>query len=478
MYLDWQGEWQLPVLNGIASAPLLQDDGSIQFKDGYDSQSGLWCEKVPDIAELIPERPTREDAAAALLTLREVFKTFPFADAEISDADGELVVDTSHPPSNDESAFLHALLTGVCRPSLGLAPGIVLRAAPISGAGTGKGLLARCISIVAFGQEPHAVTAGADIEELEKRIGAELMEGGPVLYLDNLNDTSMKSDLLASAITERPSRARVLGKSQMVLLNSSALIILTGNGLTVSEDLARRFLSIELDARTENPETRKFRVDIKAYVKANRHQLLAAAMTIWRWGRHNKIIPSGMPLGSFEQWCRWVRDPLVALGCQDPAKRVHSAKERDTRRQLIAEFFAAWWDKHKGTPMLSRDLNEDVVKIIDPQGRGRQYVTSRLEKLTDSRVGGFVLTRQEPAGAWGRATYALTQDSKPETHRDHRRHREDSQRGEDNDGSDAPYAPYAFGHHEKKRAKAGATSFDLDEGETSPAKEGPGRLEL
>ena len=144
-------------------------------------------------------------------------------------------------------------MTGVCRPSLDFAPAILFRAAPISGAGTGKGLLARCLSIVSFGQEPHAVTAGANIEELEKRIGAELMEGAPVLYLDNLNDTSMKSDLLASAITERPSRARVLGKSQMVLLNSSALIILTGNGLTVSEDLARRFLPIELDARTEIP---------------------------------------------------------------------------------------------------------------------------------------------------------------------------------------------------------------------------------
>ena len=56
----------------------------------------------------------------------------------------------------------------------------------MSGAGAGKGLLARCISIIAFGREPHAVTSGANAEESEKRIAAELIEGSPVLFLDNL----------------------------------------------------------------------------------------------------------------------------------------------------------------------------------------------------------------------------------------------------------------------------------------------------
>jgi hypothetical protein len=87
-----------------------------------------------------------------------------------------------------------------------------------------------------------ARTTGATSEELEKRIAAELMEGSPTLFLDNLNNTAFKSDLLASSITERPAKVRVLGRSQMVALNASALVILTGNGLTVSEDLARRFI--------------------------------------------------------------------------------------------------------------------------------------------------------------------------------------------------------------------------------------------
>jgi hypothetical protein len=407
MYLDWHGEWKLPPFNGIASSPLLEEDGTIHSSSGYDADSGMWCERVPEIGGLIPDHPSRGDAAGAVQKLRELFKTFPFADSEMIEEEGVAVVDRSKPPNRDESAFINALLTAVSRPSLDLAPGVLLRAASISGAGTGKGLLARSICNIAFGREPHAVTAGADTEELEKRIAAELMEGSPALYLDNLNDTSLKSDLLASVITERPSRVRLLGKSQMVLLNASALVILTGNGLTVSEDLARRFLTVELDARTENPEARRFTTDIRAYVKASRKEILATLLTIWRWGRRDPHIQAGMPLGNFDRWCRWVRDPLLALGCADPAERIHDAKERDSRRQVIADFFETWWIKHKDAPTPIRELHEDVTRVIDPQGRGRQFISSRLAKLADTRVAGFVLTRQSAAGTWGTATYAL-----------------------------------------------------------------------
>ena len=36
MYLGWRGEWKLPPLNGIASAPLLSEDGKIARGSGYD----------------------------------------------------------------------------------------------------------------------------------------------------------------------------------------------------------------------------------------------------------------------------------------------------------------------------------------------------------------------------------------------------------------------------------------------------------
>jgi hypothetical protein len=285
------------------------------------------------------------------------------------------------------------------------------------------------------GTVAQVMTAGATGEELEKRIAAELIEGNPALFLDNLNNTAFKSDLLASAITERPARVRLLGRSQMLPLNATAFVILTGNGLKVSEDLARRFIAVDFDPRTEDPEARPFKVDIRAEVIARRTELLAAVLTIWRWGRITLNIDLGLPLGSFTQWCRWVRDPLLALGCQDPAQRVGEAKERDGRRQVLAEVFEIWWERHGDAPVAVRQLHEDVSQAVDPQGRGRQYLASQLEKYAGKRVGGFVLTRQPPAGKWGAATYALkrTGGGGGEDHRGHR-----------GDGAfDAPYAPYA-----------------------------------
>ena len=440
MYLEWRGAWNLSPLNGIASAPLLANDGAIHSGEGYDPKTGMWCENVPDLSGIVPENPTDAQAAAALRLLRDTFKTFCFADAEtvFDPTTGIEHVDISKPPGRDETGFLVALMTAVCRPSLRLAPGVLLRAAPMSGAGAGKGLLARCISIIAFGREPHAVTGGAAAQELEKRIAAELMEGSPVLFLDNLNNRAFKSDLLASAITERPARVRVLGRSQMVPLNATAFVVLTGNGLSVSEDLARRFIAVDFDPRTEDPETRNFETDIRAEVTTRRTELLAAVLTIWRWGRLCQNLQPGRALGSFEQWCRWVRDPLLALGCQDPADQVSEAKERDNRRQVIAELFTLWSERYGDRPMAIRDLDDEVCRVIDQQGRGRQFLSSQFQKLTGTRTAGFVLTRQPAAGRWGTATYALKRTGAREQHRDHRGHEDIAQPVHP---TDAPYAP-------------------------------------
>src|SRR5262249_375991 len=273
---------------------------------------GMWCEHLPELVVQVPEVPTIDEARAALRLLRQTFKTFCFADAETV-LDGEVgvaVVDLDRSPGRDETALRVGLLPALGRPSLDHAPAFLMRAPSISGAGTGKGLLVRCMCLIAFGREPHAVTGGGHNEEIDKRIAAELMEGHPVLFLDNLNNAAFKSDLLASVITERPARVRLLGRSQMVPLNGSAFVVLTGNGLSVAEDLARRVITIECDAKSEDPEARPFKSNPRQEVLANRRELLGALLTIWRWGRRCDPLPSGKPLGSFERWARWVRDPL------------------------------------------------------------------------------------------------------------------------------------------------------------------------
>ena len=94
----------------------------------------MWVENVPDLTGLVPEQPTTADSLRAFNLIRETFKTFPFTDAEMvcDPANQVTMVDTSKAPGKDESSFLAALLTAVCRPSLHLAPGVLLRAPSLS----------------------------------------------------------------------------------------------------------------------------------------------------------------------------------------------------------------------------------------------------------------------------------------------------------------------------------------------------------
>jgi putative DNA primase/helicase len=325
------GEWGLPRLKGITCAPLLSSDGAIRAANGYDAQSGLLCSNIPAIN--VPARPSIDDARATL----QSFRTFPFADAPLTEGDPP-TIDHSRPPGADESAFLAGLLTAICRASLTLAPGLAIVAPPLSGSGVGKGLLVRAISAIAFGISPRSFTTGSDVAELDKRLASALMEAAPVVFVDNINSTTLRSDLLASVLSEPNVDCRVLGVSRMVRLNSSAFVAVTSNGLCLSEDLTRRFITCELDAKTEDPEGRPFAPGFLDAMSARRLKLQTAALTIWRWGRQNDAaLRRGRPLGSYETWCCWVRDPLVGLGLRGPCRPhrpIESQRSRARSRRL------------------------------------------------------------------------------------------------------------------------------------------------
>jgi hypothetical protein len=180
--------------------------------------------------------------------------------------------------------------------------------------------------------------------------------------------------------------------------------------------LARRFIEVRFDAKVEDPESREFNGDIVKEMTQRRTELLAACLTVWRWGLRS-LLPKGKALGGFEQWCAWVRDPLIALGCVDPVLRISEAKQNDPHRIRKAEIFHVWYKVHGSSPIAVANLSEEVSRILDPQGRSRQYLAKAVCALKGTRIAGFVMTKQRPNGRWGAATYALRaiEDEQPMT---------------------------------------------------------------
>src|SRR5262249_3418624 len=81
--------------------------------------------------------------------------------------------------------------------------------------------------------------------------------------------------------------------------------------------------------------------DPLAGLRANRGRYVAAALTIVRaWlasGETGKA-----PVGSFGQWCRLVRDPLIWLGEQDPLNSMAELRGKDPKRLRRLRLDAIW----------------------------------------------------------------------------------------------------------------------------------------
>jgi hypothetical protein len=391
IYLSNPGGWGLRPLHGITTGIVFRDDGAIVASTGYDPETGLYC--VGEEGLEVPESPTDADAAAALLTLRSAVRTFAFKGAQMTRVEGipTPVVDMTTAPGAGESAYMSVLLMAVARPSLQLAPGAIFRAPNISGSGAGKGLLVRTACIIAYGVEPHAITAGHSEAELDKRVTALLLAGDQTLFIDNVNARVLDCDTLASATTETHTSVRPLGRSDVVRIRSRSFVALTGNGLTLSGDLVRRFIPVDIDPGMEMPSTRQFRGDHLSTVRQNRKVLLAAALTILRWGRQKgSSLPEGQPMGSYSQWARWCRDPLLALGCADPALCIHEAAAHDPQRDITTELLSKWHEKHGSAQVASSELHLAVHDVLARVTRSRQDVANYLAQMDGTRCGGYV----------------------------------------------------------------------------------------
>jgi hypothetical protein len=337
------GDWRFPPLAGVITTPTMRPDGSILSEPGYDAQTKLLLVAPPPMPPIL-EKPSRDDARAALAQLDGLLDEFPFVNAA------------------SRSVALSALMTPVARGAMQVAP---LHAADAPEAGSGKSYLFDIASAIATGEIAPAIAAGRDEEETEKRLVAELMTGQPIISIDNLNG-ELGGDLLCQAI-ERPTiKPRILGRSETRRIENTVTIFGNGNNFRVVGDIARRVVLCSMDANLERPELRQFRGNPVTTVLANRGTYIAAVLTIVR-----SYLTAGCPnpcasLASFEDWSRLIRSPLVWLGHTDPVETMETARADDPTRTNLRAIVSAWLAVVGiNKPMTAGDLKDTACSTLD-----------------------------------------------------------------------------------------------------------------
>lgn len=323
--------WEpIPPLSGVVETPTLRDDGTLLLRPGYDERSSILFDPCGVSYPTIREEPSRENAIKALGLLRSVFASFPFVD------------------NASRSVILSACLTAVTRRTL--------RAAPMFGfsapkPGSGKSLLAECISYISTGRSPTLMTHVVDADEERKRLTSVLMDGTSVLLIDNVSKR-LKSDALCSILSQPTYSDRVLGASRKIIARTNLLVLASGNNLIIEGDLSRRTLIATIDPGVERPEEREFETDLHELIPRIRPKLVAACLTIIRSylaaGSPDVGVPS---YGNFEQWQRWCRHPLVWLGEEDPYKVRDQIEARDESKTRLTALLAAWYELFGSAPM-------------------------------------------------------------------------------------------------------------------------------
>lgn len=376
------GEWKAPVLLGVVSCPTMRKDGSILQEPGYDRASGLLYDPGATVFAVVPDSPSKAEAAAALKVLIAPFREYQFAS------------------NGDRSVLLAACLTAVIRRILPAAP---LFAVDAPTAGSGKSLLCETVGIIASGYKPTIISQGKTPEEDEKRLASVLMAGDAVLVIDNC-DRPLGGDTLCSMLTQEIIASRVLGKSEVKRLPTNALVMATGNNLEVVGDLGRRTLVCRIDTGAERPDQLVHGFSPTEEAMRDRPFLVVAALTVLRAyvvaARPCRL----SPIGSFEDW-NLVREALVWLGEDDPTVTRERVMSDDPRKGEVVELLELWYEAQGSKAMTLSEVVEEATKaprsktnelyqalaertpkgIFNPRSVGR-YLARHKDRLVGGRV--------------------------------------------------------------------------------------------
>ena len=321
-------------------------------KHGYDAHTCLIFDPGETAFPPIPDHPTIEQARVALDFLTDLLSEFSFAE------------------SVDQAVALAAILTALVRRSLPSAPMFGITAPDF---GYGKTYLADVVAAIGSAAICPVTAQGERSEELDKHLDAALIGGADLLCIDNVS-RPLSSEQLCQMLTQRMVRVRILGSSTVVDV-STATTMLTGIDLlqVAADNLVRRTLRCRLAGNIERPETRQFKRRPLDAIAANRGKFVAAGYVMLAHIAAGR--PLALPvLGSFEAWCRMVRDPLCWLGLPDVTETIARTRAGDSKlAQLVA--MLDQWDAIIGDRAITAKELVNTAFQQEPDGGGSDRFT-------------------------------------------------------------------------------------------------------
>jgi hypothetical protein len=386
-----RGAWNhIRELRALTAFPVLSAHGELRTEEGYDDSTRTLFRAACEVS--VRERPTQKDARAACALLLGLVSDFPFVGA-------------AH-----RSAWLAALLTPLSRfMHDGNTPLVVIQA---NMPGSGKSTLAQLIAtIVNGGSAP--VMACEKGEPNRKEILSKLRGAPSVALIDNVVGR-FGGPNMATLITARSFEDRSLGHLKTLSAPNDTTWMMTGNRITLAQDMARRCLHIRLQCNEEKPHLRDgFKYpNLMDHAREHRGELLSAALTILK-----AYAVAGMsevelePWGSFEEWSRIVRGALVWCRLPDPASTRHEledeAEEGVTEHARLVE---AWEQLQMAMGRKIGSTVKDALaflerkpdaapllrEVLDGMRRGKSdpdplIIARRLREAKDRNIGGKML---------------------------------------------------------------------------------------
>jgi hypothetical protein len=384
---DWSDE-VFPPLVGIVRCPVLAPDGSLIDKPGYHAASGLWYEPDPNlVVPPFPEQPGDDCVTEAKCLIDELLINFPFkTEADKANATAFLI-----------TPLVRNMIKGPTPFGLIEAPS----------AGTGKGLLAKCLAIPAVGM-PGLSTQPENDAEWRKALTAKLVGSPQVVIFDNLAK-KLESPALEEVLTSEFWSDRELGATRTLVLPVLCTWLGTANNLQILGDLHRRLVWIRLDARMEYPDQRhpsEFTHPLPEWALQNRGRLLWAALILIRAWVVKGRKPGDKVMGSYEDWARTLDGILDNAGIKGFLSGQKERRVNADDDSSIWQGFCESIHRKRGAEKFGvADLNwvvdpedkhyeEDVVAGLltakTPNGR-RKQLGKFLQKVRDRVFGSFQL---------------------------------------------------------------------------------------